>query len=288
MMPAELIIGILSGLAVVILLIVVSRGFFTLFVQEQVRYLRLIVLTTPLPFVTGYRSEPGPVGQYLAQAAGERRDPAGCVHIRYTGRVRYGKTGRWMKMSGEAFFSLATPGFVEHAKISWAPGIWLDAFHYYIRHEARMRLSLFSVIPLYRARGEEIKDSSLFRYLAGTPLFPLIFKGSGFICWESIHESLAKAIIRDEDRSVEARVRFDKSGWIESIEASRTTHPATGKRIPGLVSCRFSEYTTVGGYQVPVQVAAELVLWGGKSFDAEYSITGIEFDVSKIKKPEGS
>ncbi|MFA6362664.1 DUF6544 family protein [Methanoregula sp.] len=286
-MPVGLVIGILSGLAVFILIIVVGSGLFTLMIEEQIRYLRLIVLNTPLSAVAGLPSAPWPVTWYRSRAAGENRDSAGCVHIRHAGRIRYGKTGRWMNMSGEAFFSLATPGFVGHAKIAWAPGIWLEAFHYYIRHEAGMKLHLFSVLPLCTARTGEIEDSSLFRYLAGTPLFPLIFKASHFISWEPVHESMVKAIIRDEDRSVEAFVRFDDAGWIKSIEACQTTHPKTGRRIPGLFSSSFSGYTDVGGYQIPMKTASELLLPGGDYLQAEYTLTGIEFDIPKRIQPGG-
>ncbi|WP_321505028.1 DUF6920 family protein [uncultured Methanoregula sp.] len=257
-------------------------------VEEQVRYLRLIIFYAPIPPVRNTRPGPEPVARYSAWAQGANQGQVGCVHIRHAGRIRFGKKGRWMNMKGEAFFSLATPGFVWHTTIAYAPGIWLESLDYYVHHDAGMNLNLYSLVPLNNSHEEKIKTSSLFRYLACMPLFPMITGTSHFINWENVDDSTAKAIIRDNDLSVEAVARFRGRGGITSIDANQNIHPETGRPVPGHFSCRYAGYADRGGVRIPLQVSSDMILPDGECACAEYAITEIEFDTPVMEKERGS
>ena len=110
-MLSELLFGFILWIAVSLFIIAVGSELFAIMIDERLRYLRLIVNYAPLPATVSIPTRPEPVARYASYAVGENQDPVGCVHIRHSGRIRYGKTGRWMNMGGEAFFSLATPGF---------------------------------------------------------------------------------------------------------------------------------------------------------------------------------
>jgi hypothetical protein len=276
-MLSELLFGFILWITVFLFIIIVGSELFAIMIDERLRYLRLIVNYAPLPAAISIPTRPEPVARYASYAVGENRDPVGCVHIRHSGRIRYGKTGRWMNMGGEAFFSLATPGFVWRATITYFPGIWLEAFDYYVDREAGMNLNLFSVFPLDNSHSEEMKDGSLFRYLASTCLFPMIHGSNDFISWENVTETTAKAIIRNKDQSAEAFVRFNGRGGIESIESCHKIHPETGRPVPGHFTSRFSGYSDEGGYRIPVQIFSAIILPEGEEVHAEYVITGIEF-----------
>lgn len=279
-----LIFGILLWIAIVLLVIVAGSDLFAMMIEEQIRYLRLLIHYAPLPTTVSIPSRPEPVARYVSWALGENRKPAECVHIRHAGRIRYGKTGRWMSMGGEAFFSLGAPGFVWRSTITYAPGIWLEVFDYYVDRKAGMNLNLLSVFPLDNAHDDTIKTSSLFRYLASTPLFPMIHGSAGFIAWENIDDSMSKAIITDKGRSVEALACFNGRGLIESIGMHDKTHPETGRPVPGHFATRFSSYTRVEGYWIPMQVDSDMILPDGEYVTAEYSITEIDFDIPGRKK----
>src|SRR5665647_1550906 len=191
-MLAELTFGFLLWVSIFLLIIIIGSDLFTSMIEHQANYLRLIIDYAPLPSNKSIPSDPEPVSRYLAWSLGKNTDPVGCVHIRHTGRFRYGKTGRWMNVRGRAFFSLGTPGFVWHAKIAYAPGIWIDAFDYYVHREAGMFLNLFSVFPLDNAYGDKIKTSSLFRYLASTPLFPMALLPGASLEWKNVSDSTAR------------------------------------------------------------------------------------------------
>jgi hypothetical protein len=277
-MLEELTFGFILCIVIFIFIIVVGSELFRIMVNEQLRYLRLIVHYAPLPATISIPSRPEPVARYVSWALGENQHPVGCMHFRHGGRIRYGKTGRWMNIGGEGFFSGAVPAFVWHATITYAPGIWLETYDYYVDRKAGMNLNLFSVFPLNNAQTDEMRESSLFRYLTRTPLFPMILGSSPFIHWENIDDSTAKAIIKDKDISVEAIARFDSKGKIESFESCQKTMPETSRPVPGHFASRFSSYADVGGCRIPMRITSEIILPEGEYICAEYAITLVEFD----------
>jgi Family of unknown function (DUF6920) len=278
MMLTELTLGVSLCTVIFLLIIVTGSELFAIMVDEQLRYLRLIIHYAPLPPAVSIPQRPEPVSRYVSWALGENRTPVGCMHFRHGGRIRYGKTGRWMNMGGEGFFSVAVPAFIWHATITYAPGMWLETFDYYVDRKAGMNLNLFSVFPLDNAQTDDMKDSSLFRYLTRTPLFPMILGSSPFIHWENVDDSTAKAIIKDKGTSVEAIARFDSKGKIESFESCQKTIPETGHTVPGHFASRFSSYADVGGCQIPMRITSEIILPEGEYVCAEYAITLVEFD----------
>ena len=176
-----------------------------------------------------------------------------------------------------------------HSTITWLPGVWLEAFDYYFDRDVGMYLNLFSLCPLENnAHKDELKDGSLFRYLACTPLFPMIHGSSDSITWENVDDTTAKATILDKDHSIEALVRFDGQGRIESIESCRKTHPETGRPVPGHFASRFSGYTDKGSYHIPIQISSDIILPEGEEVHAEYVITGIEFNTTDAVHRSGS
>lgn len=279
-MLAEFTFGFLVWVAIFLLIIIIGSDLFTSMIEHQACYLRLIIDYAPLPSTKSIPSNPEPVSRYLSWALSGNTDPVGCVHIRHTGRFRYGKTGRWMKVRGEAFLSLATPGFVWHAKITYLPGIWIEAFDYYVHREAGMFLNLFSVFPLDNAYGDKIKTSSLFRYLASAPLFPLALLPGASLEWKNVSDSIARVRIRDNNLCTEANVHFDGYGRIKNIEACHRIHSETGRPVPGYFKNTFSDYTDVQGFKIPRKISSEQVLPEGEYTCIESVITRIEFEIS--------
>ena len=280
----ELLAVVIISVVIFLFILVLGNDLFAIMVDEQVHHLHLIVFYASFSSAPRVARMPEPVTRYISWSLGEHRKPVSCLHIRHNGRIRFGKTGRWMKLNGEAFFSLAAPGFVWHATITCAPGIWLESLDYYVHHQAGTNLNLFSFLPLNNSHKEEIKTSSLSRYLTSMPLFPMLFCSSDTIRWEPVDDSMAKAVIRDKDRSAEALVRFNGRGWIDSITIDKRAHMTTGKPAPGPTACRFSSYADVEGYRIPMQIETDLILPDGSSVFAEYTVMEIGFDTPEQKK----
>jgi hypothetical protein len=278
-MYTELMTGFILCIAVFLVIVVTGSELFAIMAGEQLRLLRLSAHHAPLPEADGILPAPEPVSRYLSWATGETLAPdEGCVRIRHEGRIRFGEDGRWMPMGGEAFFPLAVPAFVWRSTILYAPGIWLETFDYYVDRTAAMNLNLFSVFPLNNGHSDAMKKSSLFRYLACTPLFPIVHASSSFIRWVNISETTAQAVISDNGHSAKAIVRFDSRGRIGSIEACHG-NPARVNAGPGHYLSRFSAWAEMGGRWIPTRVASEIVLPEGGLLYAEYAITSVESGV---------
>jgi len=276
-MLSEMIAGIILFVAIFIIIIIAGEELFFVIMREQVRYFFLIVFYAPLPRTITISKRFPQLALYLLWAIGENTEPVSSVHIRHTGRFRYGKKGRWMNADGEAFFSLAVPGFVWHTRIAYLPGIWIDTFDYYVHRKAGMLFNLFSFIPLNNAQGNEIKPASLFRYLANAPLFPMIFGTDNSIAWESVDESTARVIVHDNDLSTEALVHFDGSGRIRSIESFCRSERETDRPAPGHSVNTFAEYSEVHGYKIPMRITSEFILPDGEHASTDVTITSIEY-----------
>ena len=258
--------------------IVIGEELFKIMVNEQVRYLKLIVTYVPLPSHRDIGQLPEPVQRYIAYSTGSDSSPSpDSVRVRYHGKARYGKTGRWMPLGGEAFISFAVPGFWWRATITYFPCIWLDRFDYYIDHKAGMNLNLYSLIPLSNEQSSEMICPALFRYLAFTPLFPGIHRTETSICWDPVDHTAARATITDNGVSAEAFVRFNERGWIESMNLMQDPAGTGYGKPAGLVSCRYSSYAEVHGCHIPKTLEAEFYLPDGVLYNAIYTIETLDY-----------
>lgn len=276
-----LILTILFSIAIFLFAIVIGSNLFAIMVDEQVRYLQLIALYGPMKGPPIRQSRPEPVSEYLAWAFGDKSNPPGCARLQFRGRMKIGKNGRWLKMSGRAWFNVAVPYYVWHATVTFAPGIWIETCDYYVHRNAGMIFNLFSFFPLNNNPRNDILASSLFRYLASTPLFPHVLASKGSVSWETIDNSSAIAIIHDGSSSVRALVRFNGNYRIESITLHDTKFPARKKPLPGLFTSSFSGYTEIRGFQVPQHIVFEAHLPDGGYSCTEYTVTGIEYTLSR-------
>lgn len=284
-----LIIGTIMWVAIFLFMVATGSNLFMVMVAEQLRYLDLITMYAPLPPPAPPRTLPEPVERYISWAGGHSTDRPVCTHIRFQGRIRFGKTGRWLRMEGRGAFAFAVPAFVWHTTITYAPGVWLEEFEYYVHQNAGVRLNLFSFFPLNNSHDREIQAPSLFRYLAATPFFPQLAAASRGLVWEPIDEMAAMVAIHDAGLSVEALVRFDGKGRIERITAKYPSNPAARHRLAGLFTCQLSDYSEADGSQVPRQMVLEQILPDGEYICAEISVSQVKYDVrGTAREPDPS
>lgn len=72
-------------------------------------------------------SLPEPVRSYLRFAIPEGAPAIGTVRLMHGGFFRTDPNGRWFRMHGEQYFTVAHPGFVWNARIWPAPLLWIEA-----------------------------------------------------------------------------------------------------------------------------------------------------------------
>lgn len=281
-----LIIGFIFFVAIFLFAVAIGSNLFTVMVAEQVRYLDLIMLYAPHPAPASRQSLPEPVYRYLLQAVGSDAARPSCTTLRFRGRARFGKTGRWLHTRGRGIFPFAVPGYVWHTTSTYAPCIWLESFDFYVNRAAGMTLNLLSFFPLNNAYAKEIQSPALFRYLAFLPFFPQRAAAAGALSWEPIDETAARLRIRDGEIATAAIVRFSGRGWIESIDAECPPDTVSRRRPPGLYRCRYTGESRAGGCRVPRGIVIEQRLPDGEYFCAELEITQVEYDTRGAVQPE--
>jgi hypothetical protein len=140
-----------------------------------------------------------------------------------------------------------------------------------------MNLNLYSLIPLSNQQSSGMICPALFRYLAFTPLFPIIHRTETSIRWSPVDHTAARATITDGGRSAEALVRFDERGWIESMNLLHNPTGAKNGNAAGLVSCKYSSYSEMHGCHIPKTLEAEFCLPDGVLYNAVYHIETLDY-----------
>ncbi len=88
MMFSELLFGFIVGIVIFCFIIVVGHELFAMIINEQLRYLRLIIHYALLPPAVSIPQRPEPVSRYVSEALGGKRTLVGCMHFRHGGRIR--------------------------------------------------------------------------------------------------------------------------------------------------------------------------------------------------------
>lgn len=276
-MPDLFILTLIFSFAIFLFAVAIGSNLFAVMVDEQLQYLRLIALYAPLRVPSIGRSLPVPVSEYLVWAAGNTKNPAGCAGIRFSGRTRLGKNGRWMKTGGRAWFSLSVPNDIWHTTLAFIPGIWIETCDYHVHRTAGTNFNLFSFFPLNNAHSADMIAPSLFRYLAAAPFFPHVLASPDMVSWEKIDDSAATATLHHGDRSVRALVRFDGNFRIGSIVLHDTAFPVHENPFPGVFSSTYYDYANIRGHQIPRHIVFEAHLADGEYICTEYWLNDIGY-----------
>jgi len=218
---------------------------------------------------------PEPVQRYFRLVLPEGQEEVRFVRLKQEGQIRTGEQQKWMPFSAKQYFTVTRPGFVWHARVRPAPGFWIEGLDQYRRGEGGMLIKLFSAVPVVNARGPEIDEGALHRYLLEAVWFPTALLPSERIRWEAAGEDAARVTITDGGLTLSATAHFNARGELTRWETMRYNAEA-GKRIKYTGHC--SDYRRTGGMLIPRDV---VVQWNFPDRDFTYfkgTVTEIEYD----------
>jgi len=136
-----------------------------------------------------------------------------------------------------------------------------------------MKIKLFGLIPLVNAKGPEIDQGAMTRYLGETIWFPQAFLDD-HIRWEAIDSVSAKAIFTIAEKSVEGIFHFDVLGPVTSFTCDR--YASEGKELVLTPwQCPVDEYKVFNGIQIAAKARA---IWDRP--ESEY--TYIKLEVTRV------
>lgn len=142
------------------------------------------------------------------------------VRLKQKAEMRTKPDQPWLATQAEQYFSADKPGFIWNAKIQFAPLIHLVGRDKYVDGNGHMLIKLMSLFAVADAKGPEINQGTLLRYLVETVWFPTAALND-FITWEEINTESAKAIISYGGVTASGVFTFNELGEVISFEGER-------------------------------------------------------------------
>ncbi len=163
---------------------------------------------------------PEPVQRWLrySQVIGKERVTA--VRLKQEGSIRLKAGGAWMPFSAVEYYTTDPPAFIWSARVKVAPLVWLGGTDRYEGGKGRMLFKLGWLYPVVDARGRELDQGALVRYLNETMWFPTAVLNPS-IAWEVVDTLSAKATMSYQGETASAVFHFDPEGRFVTMTADR-------------------------------------------------------------------
>ncbi|GAB4136724.1 MAG: hypothetical protein Fur0041_11290 [Bacteroidia bacterium] len=219
---------------------------------------------------------PEPVRKWLSNAHVIGHKKIHEVWLKQKGRMRTTPDGDWMDSDARQYFNVTAPGFIWITDVSSGPFIKMRGRDKFENGKGHMLIKVWSVIPVADAKGKEIDQGTMLRYLGEIVWFPSAAL-EPYLKWEAVDSSCAKVIMTLNGDSVNAMFRFNTIGDPVSFEAERYY---TGKKQTTLekwvVEIDPNSYRNFGLFRVPAKSA---VVWKLKEGDFKW----FELEITDIR-----
>jgi len=217
-------------------------------------------------------SLPEPVQKYFNHILKEGQPYISYARIKHKGQFKADFKKDWMPIKGEQYATTEIPGFIWKGTTSM-----FIARDMYLDNKGRLIVSLFSLINVVDAQGEEYNQGELLRWLGESILYPTNFLPSDKLNWISIDDNTAKLTFNYQGLSLFFKISFNDIGEITEMETKRYMD---AKNLETWV-IKVADYKELNNMIVPTTFE---VLWRLEKGDFSYAkfyITKIEYD-----KPE--
>lgn len=280
----KMVIYIFVGLAAAsVIFILISKASFSSMVSRSVSGLAADAgADGPAgKFTYSLEGLPGPVQRYFRHVLPEGQEYIRFVRLKQKAEIKTSEGGKWMPLEAEQYFTVEKPGFVWHAMVRPAPLLWIEGRDMYYHGRGSMFIKLLSAVGLVDARGSELDQGALLRYLSEMPWFPTsLLSGAGNIKWEPMDDEKARATIKDGDLTVSAVFYFNGAGEITRMETMDRYNSEEKKKMK--YTTHYSNYQIMGGVKIPTEGVVE---WNYPDRDFQYfrlqGITDLQYNLVK-------
>jgi hypothetical protein len=212
---------------------------------------------------------PEPVQRYFNYILKNGQPYISYARIKHKGHFKTGIDKSWIKIKGEQYATTEKPGFIW--KGTTAMFIAQDM---YIADKGRLIVSLFSLINVVNAKGEQYNQGELLRWLGESILYPTNFLPSDRLSWFPIDDQTAKLTFNYNGLSLFFKITFNDIGEITEMETKRYMDM---NNLETWV-IKVSDYKELNKVIIPTRFE---VLWRLEKGDfsyAKFNITEIEYD----------
>lgn len=163
---------------------------------------------------------PEPVQRYLRFTGVVGKPFVRRVHLRQEGRMLLGQGLPWIRLEAEQWHSVDPPGFVWDATLYAGPVPLVRARDMVQGGKGNMLVRALSSFTVADAKGEEIDQGEMMRYLSEMIWFPSAFLGDN-ISFEAVDAGSARVTLTDHGRTVTGTLFFDADGRVTEFVGRR-------------------------------------------------------------------
>lgn len=142
------------------------------------------------------------------------------AHLTQRGEMRTTNDGKWMPVGAEQWFTTERPGFLWSANVSAAPGVSMPGRDLYQNGRGHMLIKVFGLVAVADARGSDVDQGAMLRYLAEMCWFPSAALRE-YVQWKQLDSASAEATMSFGGVTASGIFRFNAEGDISGFEAKR-------------------------------------------------------------------
>lgn len=271
-------------IAAMVILIITSFTVFSIIFKRKVRKEAVELLkksgreTKDVVTEEDLKRLPEPVQKYLKYTQIIGKEKIRAVRLKQKGFFRQKKGQKWISFQAEQYYTTGSPAFIWFGRINIAPFISIVARDRYFEGKGNMLIKLLYTLTVADAKGREMDEATLMRYLDEMMWFPTAYLND-YIQWEHIDAKSAKATISDKGVTASAILYFNEKGELRNFVGERLSS-VTGKKETW--STPISEYKEINGIRIPIKGEG---VWNLSSGDFSYirlEITDIEYNSPSI------
>jgi len=221
---------------------------------------------------------PNPVQRWLKRSDISDQGWISTVKFSQRGRMKITPDGSWLPVKARQLVRIANPGFLWIAEVEAAPYIYLAGRDKYMEGRGHMLIKLLSLLPVADAKGPEIDQGAMLRYLAEMVWYPSAAMAP-YIRWTSIDDRTAKASMSYGGITASGTFSFGKEGAVTGFKALRY-YSREGKATlePWSISIDSDSYRLVKGWFVPAKARLTWELEDGDFTWYELEVYNINFN----------
>jgi hypothetical protein len=216
---------------------------------------------------------PEPVQRYLRYTGVVGKPFVGKVHLSQSGRMLLGRGQPWIPLRAEQWYSVRPPGFVWSGTLHLGPIPIVRARDMYQTGQGRMLIKAASLVTVADAKGEEIDQGEMVRYLSEMMWFPSAFLEDN-VSFETVDATSARVILTDSGGTVTGTLFIDAEGRLTEFVGQRYA----GSNLETW-SAPIIAYGEFEGLKLPVHVKAVWKLAAGDQEYIEVIVTELRHEV---------